>query len=188
MAANEENSPATKHFVQIKTLASNIMAGLDALDSFTDDWPDEGNLKITALAIHLRCESASNECEGIINILDTLEASEDETGTPFAQEFMTMEVRHEFAEGKLNSINALLLGAETGFPSTEAQAELGIGEMKARVGGIEEEMAEMKAGVDNLKEHVHGLVLQWQTQSINACIHALQSVVGELQVAAAKKN
>lgn len=190
MEADQENDPAIKYFVQIKTLASNIMTAFDALDSFTEDWPNEGNLKITALAIHLRCESASNECQGIINTLDVLGDPENKNGSPFPEEFMTMEVRYEYAQGKLNQINALLAGVETGFPSTEAQAELGIEEMKTRVGAIEQEMAEMKTDVDNFKDHVDGIVLQWQTQSINACIHTLQSVVGQLEAtaAAAKKG
>ena len=177
---DEEKNPAIKYFVQIKTLASNIMTAFDALDSFTDDWPDEGNLKNTALDIHLRCESASNECQGIINTLDALGDPENKTPSPFPEEFMTMEVRYEYAQGKLNQIKALLEGVETGFPSTEAQIELGIEEMKTRVGAIEEEIAEMKTGVDNFKGHVDGITLKWQTQSINECIHTLKSVVDKL--------
>jgi hypothetical protein len=183
---SEAKEKSMKLLMQCKISVSNIMKDLDALDSYTEDWPKQGNLRLTASAIHLRCESASNECQGIFDVLDCYSAAEERD--PFEEGFMTIVVRHEFATGKVNQITALLGGVITACTGDEEEAELGVEEMKLRVDAIMATLAEVKKCVDTMMGLCGGMVVKWQAQSINACIYALQSVVGQLAETMAAEN
>lgn len=183
----EEKQMSMKLRVQSKIEASTIMKDLDALDSFTEDWPNQGNLKLTALAIHLRCEGASNECQGIIDAMEAFGMGDE--GELFAEEFVAMVVRHEFATGKVNQIHSLLAGVITGCTSEEEEAELGIDEMKMRVDGIMAVFEDVKKRVEALNKLTGAMVMKWQTQTINGCIQALQGAVAQLvEAVAAPEN
>lgn len=56
----DESERARKFLVQPKIEADNLMRDFDTLDNFMNDWPEQGTLKVTAPAIHLRCEEASD--------------------------------------------------------------------------------------------------------------------------------
>jgi hypothetical protein len=183
-ATKEENERTMKFLVQSKIEANNIMRDLDALDNFTDDWPEQGNLRVTALAIHLRCEEASNQCQGIVDALEGLATAEE--GASFEEDFVTMTVRQESAQGKIDQISSLLEGVITGTTSKEEQADLSVDEMKTRTQAIMESLTELKKGFEGLKVLCESIVVKWQTETLNKCILMLQEVVGKIEAAVEK--
>ena len=177
----EENERTVKYLIQSKIEAKNVIRNLDALDSFTDDWREQGNLKTTALAIHLRCEEASDQGEGMINTLDGFTTAEE--GTWIEGEFMALAVHHDNTQGKVDQISSLLAGV-IGSISKEEVAELGVEELKGRAQAIMASLTELKTGIGGLKELSNGVVVKWRTEMLNKCILALQEVVGQVQAAA----
>lgn len=177
----EEEEGMMKYLVESKVTSRTIMKDLDALDSFTEDWPHCGNLLATKLAIHIRCEQISNQCQGILDALEVFATAQE--GHAFEEDFLTMLVSHEKAEGKLNQINALFPSIITASLSEDEEEELGAEQMKARVEAIGADLTEVKKSILGLKEVCGGMVVKWQTEILNKCILELQVIVDKIQAA-----
>jgi hypothetical protein len=119
-----------------------------------------------------------------VDALEGLATAEE--GASFEEDFTTITVRHDSAQGKVDQISSLLEGVITGSTNKEEEAEIGVDEMKGRVQAITEILTELKKGIEGLKGVCKGVVVKLQTETLNACILELQKVVGMI-VAAVEK-